>query len=84
MAQHAAQTVGNRQPQPQAFFGARLMAVQAFELFENDLQFVVRDARPAIPHFKAQFTATSAYAQQHRPLGVAQGIGQEVLQNAPQ
>ena len=60
------------------------MAVEAFELFKNHLQLVFRYARPAVPHFKAQLAATAAHAQQYRAFGVAEGVGQEVLQDPAQ
>jgi len=50
---YVAQAVGDGQAQAQAFFGAGLVAVEAFELFKNDLQFVFRDARATVPHLKA-------------------------------
>src|SRR3546814_747923 len=60
------------------------MAVEAFELFKNDLQFVFGDARAAIPYLQAQFAVATANAQQHRSLGIAEGIGEEVLQHTAQ
>ena len=82
--EYVAEAVSNRQAQAQTFFGPGLMAVEAFELFKYDLQFVFRDTRPAIPYFKAQLAAAPTYAQQYRAFGVTKGVGQEVLQDAAQ
>ena len=82
--EHSAQAVSNRQTQPKAFFGAGLVAVQAFEFFKNHLQLVLRDTGAAIPDLQAQVLAATPHAQQYRALGVTEGVGQEVLQDAPQ
>ena len=83
MPEHSAQAVSNRQTQPQTFFGAGLVAVQAFEFFKNYLQFVLRDTGAAIPDFQAQVLAPTPHAQQYRAFSVTEGVGQEVLQDAP-
>ena len=84
MPEHVTQAVCNRQAQAQAFFGTGLVAIQAFELFKNDLQLVGGNTRAPIPHLKAQLATSATHTQQHRSFGVAEGIGQEVLQNASQ
>ena len=84
MTQYAAKPVGNGQPEAQAFFGAGLMAVQAFELLENHLTFVFRNTWATVPDFEAQMRASTPYAQQYRALAVAERVGQEVLQNPSQ
>ncbi len=84
MTEHAAQPVGDRQAQPEAFFSARLVAVEAFEFFEDDLLFIQRNARASVPDFQAQLALASANPQQHWAFGVAEGIGQEVLQDSSQ
>ncbi|MNP27693.1 hypothetical protein D3C76_1206170 [compost metagenome] len=60
------------------------MAVQAFELFEDHLQLVRRDARAAVPDFQPQVPSLAAHAEQHVALGVAEGVGEEVLQHPAQ
>ena len=52
MPEYPAQPVGNRQAQPQAFFGTGLVAVQPFEFLENHLALVLGNARPAVPDFQ--------------------------------
>src|SRR5450830_1841745 len=84
MVQYAAQAIGDRQAQAEAFFSAGLVAVQTLELLENHLLFVLRDARAAIPYFQAQLALVSAYAQQYWAVGIAERIRQKVLQNASQ
>ncbi|MNI39904.1 hypothetical protein D3C73_940990 [compost metagenome] len=84
MAEHAAQPIGNRQAQPQAFFGAGLMAVEALEFFEDHFQFVFGNPRAAIPDFQAQLAPAPTYSQQHRATGIAESIGEEVLQDPAQ
>jgi hypothetical protein len=60
------------------------MAVETFEFFENHLLFVFRNTRPTVPDFQAQLAFASTNTQQHRPFGVAEGVGEEVLQNPAQ
>src|SRR5438045_47025 len=84
MPEYPAEPVSNCQPQAQAFLGACLVTVEAFELLEDYLTFVFRNARPAIPDFQAELPVFASRAQQHRTFGVAKGVGQEVLQNPPQ
>ena len=57
MPEYATQAISDCQPKPQAFFGARLMAVETFELLEYHLLLVFRNARSAIPYFQAQLPA---------------------------
>ena len=84
MGEHAAQAVGNRQAQAQAFLGARLVAVEALELLEDHLALVFGDTHAAVPDFQAQLSAFTAHAQHHAALGVTEGVGQEVLQHPAQ
>ncbi len=81
MFEHLAQPVGNRQAQAQAFLGAGLVAVEALEFLENHQAFVFGDARAAVPDLQTQPVALAAHAQQHTTLGIAEGIGEEVLQH---
>ncbi|MOA01400.1 hypothetical protein D3C78_1208080 [compost metagenome] len=60
------------------------MAVQAFEFLENHLQLVIGNAWAAVPDLQPQLAAVSADTEQDRALAVAEGIGQEVLQDPPQ
>ena len=60
------------------------MTVQALELFEDHLLFIGRNTRPAIPDLQAEFALATTYAQQHRAVGITEGIGQKILQNPPQ
>ncbi|MNC28100.1 hypothetical protein D3C75_762940 [compost metagenome] len=60
------------------------MTVQALEFLEDHLELVGRNARAAVPHFQAQMTPLAAHAEQHLALGVAEGVGQEVLQHPAQ
>ncbi|MNT73975.1 hypothetical protein D3C72_2127390 [compost metagenome] len=55
--EYPAQAIGNRQAEAEAFLGAGLVAVQALELLEDDLELVLRDTRAAIPHRQAQLSA---------------------------
>src|SRR5450830_197778 len=82
MPKYPAESVGNRQAQPQAFFGPSLVAVEAFELFENHLALVLGNPRPAVPDFQGQQATLAPHPEQDRALGVAEGIGQEVLQDS--
>ncbi|MNF81456.1 hypothetical protein D3C84_637280 [compost metagenome] len=84
MLQYPAQAIGNRQAQAQAFFGAGLVAVEAFELFENHLQLVIRNAGATVPYFEQQAPRFVPHTQQNRAFAVAKGIGEEVLQDAAQ
>ena len=80
MAEYPAQAVGNRQAQAQSLLGSGLVAVQAFEFLEDVLALVLRDARAAVPDFNAQAFTFTAHAQQHAAAGIAEGVGEEVLQ----
>ncbi|MCY1424738.1 hypothetical protein D9M71_405000 [compost metagenome] len=84
VAEHLAQPVGDRQAEAEALFRAGLVAVQALELLEDHLQLVGRNARPAVPHFQAQAVLLVAHAEQDATLGVAEGVGEEVLQHPAQ
>ena len=52
--EYVAETVGDGQAQAQTFLRAGLVAVQAFELLEDHLQLVMRNARAAVPDFEPQ------------------------------
>ncbi|MNJ49230.1 hypothetical protein D3C77_444490 [compost metagenome] len=84
VAEHSAQAIGNGQAQAQAFFGTGLMAVQAFEFFEDDLQLVIGNARTAVPDFQPQLATLPAHAQQDRAFAITEGVGEEVLQDPSQ
>ena len=60
------------------------MTVEAFELLENHLLFIFRNAGPTVPHLQTQLALVPADPQEHRALGIAESVGQEVLQDSAQ
>ena len=85
MAQHPAQTIGNRRAKAQPLLGLGAVAIQALKLFEDQLQLVLRNTRPLIPHLDAHRVGQMPHAQYHaRGAGVTEGIGEEVLQHTAQ
>ncbi|MNJ67123.1 hypothetical protein D3C77_632640 [compost metagenome] len=84
VAKYAAQAVSDGQAQAQAFFRTRLVTVQALELFENHLQLVVGNPGATVPDFQPQLAGVATHPQQNRALAIAEGVGKEVLQDAPQ
>ena len=84
MAEDPAQAVSDCQAETQAFLGAGLVAVQALELLEDHLALVLGNARAAVPDLQTQLPALAPRTEQYAASGIAEGVGEEVLQHPAQ
>ncbi|MNX45124.1 hypothetical protein D3C86_756260 [compost metagenome] len=84
MAQQAADAFDDGQPQPGAAFLFHAI-IQPPEFLENLALQALRNARPLVVHLDTQLVALPAAADQHAPArGIAQRVGQKILQDAAQ
>ena len=87
MVEHPAHAVGDGEPEPQSLL-ALLVAgglVQAAELLEDLRLLGFRYPRARVPHLDGEAPPLAAAAQQHAAfLGVADGVGEEVLDDPAQ
>ncbi|MNV48407.1 hypothetical protein D3C71_1403110 [compost metagenome] len=84
MAEQTADPLHDRQTQPGPAFLVHAV-IQPAEFFEDLALQALRYTGALVVHFDAQLTAIAAAAEQHAPArGVAQRVGEEVLQDAAQ
>jgi hypothetical protein len=73
---------GKAQPHP---FGGRGTGIQAVEFLEDVVLFLFRYPRPGVAHLDPDHAAAPPHAHQHAaPVGVADRIADQVLQDAAQ
>ena len=81
--QHLGDAVDDGEAEPEAGRRLLIFGAASFELLEDELQLILRNADAGVPDFHDDAAAAPAAAQQHFPAArVAQGVRQEVLQDA--
>ena len=85
MSEHAGNPVRNRQAEPEPALLIVVEFIQPPEFLEDLALLVRRNAGTGIPDFDAETAAASPATEQHvTVLGVANGVGKEILQHPPQ
>ncbi len=85
MVKQARDALADRQAQPQTLLAPVERLLVTVELIEDLPHVVLGNAGTGIPYLQLHFVATMAHRQYDAPLaGVAQRVGQEILQHAAQ
>src|SRR5579872_5429146 len=85
MVEHARDAIDDRKTQSETRGGIALLGSEPFELLEDDAELALGDAGPGVPHLDREAPAAPAAADhQAAPARIPDGIGDEILQHAPE